>query len=177
MKIKEEEDVDEFDSGSEKENVEEAAGSKNEEALLFETPMKRRHGCIIEELPAFAEHQTPFLTKALAGYHDWPSEKIKQYVLNWRFCLPPTYLLRLLPLSHILSYINDADDTRISVVDKKKGGIRCRFMKDVSKLRGAGWEIVKQIGRKILNGNFNLTKVSFPIKSMVPKTLLENAMC
>jgi len=47
-------------------------------------------------------------------------------------------------------------------------------MKAIEKIRGAGWEIVKQIGRKIISGNFNLTKISFPIKCMVPKSNLEN---
>lgn len=35
--------------------------------------------------------------------------------------------------------------------------------------------MVKLIGKKILSGDLNLTKISFPIKSMVPKTALENS--
>lgn len=34
--------------------------------------------------------------------------------------------------------------------------------------------MIKIIGKKIISGDFNLTKVSFPIKAMVPKTALEN---
>jgi hypothetical protein len=32
--------------------------------------------------------------------------------------------------------------------------------------------MIKIIGKKIISGDFNLTKVSFPIKAMVPKTAL-----
>jgi hypothetical protein len=35
---------------------------------------------------------------------------------------------------------------------------------------------VKQIGKKILTGSLNLTKVSFPIKAMIPKTALETSI-
>jgi hypothetical protein len=43
-------------------------------------------------------------------------------------------------------------------------------------MRGIGKEMVKAIGKKILSGSLNLTKISFPIKSMIPKTVLETAM-
>jgi hypothetical protein len=39
-----------------------------------------------------------------------------------------------------------------------------------------GQEIIKEIGRKILTGSFNLTKISFPIKSSIPKTALETSV-
>ena len=42
-----------------------------------------------------------------------------------------------------------------------------------SKLRSAGTELVKMIGRKLLSGNFNLATVSFPIKLMSHKSLLQ----
>ena len=41
------------------------------------------------------------------------------------------------------------------------------------RLRSAGKEILKSVGKKILSGKFNLTTISFPIKCMCPKTMLE----
>lgn len=35
--------------------------------------------------------------------------------------------------------------------------------------------MIKEIGRKLITGDLNLTKVSFPIKAMVPRTALETA--
>lgn len=42
-----------------------------------------------------------------------------------------------------------------------------------SRLRSAGKEILKCVGKKILSGKFNLTTISFPIKCMCPKSMLE----
>lgn len=58
----------------------------------------------------------------------------------------------------------------------KKGGRICSDQKIVIKSRSAGKEIIKQIGKKILSGSLNLTKISFPIRVMVPKTALETAV-
>ena len=46
----------------------------------------------------------------------------------------------------------------------------------VRKLRGVKWEILYQLGRKIMNGQFNLTTISFPIKLCKPRTALENVL-
>lgn len=35
--------------------------------------------------------------------------------------------------------------------------------------------MIKDIGMKILQGNFSLTKISFPVRGMVPRTSLETA--
>lgn len=35
--------------------------------------------------------------------------------------------------------------------------------------------MIKQIGKKIISGDFNLTKISFPLNAMIPQTSLENA--
>lgn len=35
--------------------------------------------------------------------------------------------------------------------------------------------MIKLIGRKILSGEFNLTKISIPVKSCYPKTALYNS--
>jgi hypothetical protein len=36
--------------------------------------------------------------------------------------------------------------------------------------------MIKIIGRKILSGNLNLTKISFPIRACHPKTALYNSV-
>lgn len=33
--------------------------------------------------------------------------------------------------------------------------------------------MIKEIGRKIISGNFNLTTISFPIIAMIPRSGLE----
>jgi hypothetical protein len=42
-------------------------------------------------------------------------------------------------------------------------------------VRGIGKEMIKEIGKKLITGDMNLTKISFPIKAMVPRTALETA--
>jgi len=56
----------------------------------------------------------------------------------------------------------------------KYGGIDIQDPTATSKMRSVGWEIIKQIGKKLISGDFNLTHVAFPIKVMIPKTILEN---
>lgn len=58
----------------------------------------------------------------------------------------------------------------------KEGGKECRDKKIKECLRDIGKDIIKEIGRKILSGSFNLTQVSFPIRAMIPKTILEKAL-
>lgn len=41
------------------------------------------------------------------------------------------------------------------------------------RLRSAGKEILKTVGKNILSGKFNLTTISFPIKCMCPSSMLE----
>lgn len=55
----------------------------------------------------------------------------------------------------------------------KKGGIDCMDKEAVSTLRGVGWDLIKQIGKKIISGDFNLTTISMPIKVMMPLTILQ----
>lgn len=55
----------------------------------------------------------------------------------------------------------------------KKGGIECHDKEAVSTLRGVGWELIKQVGKKIISGDFNLTTISMPIKVMMPYTILQ----
>lgn len=67
------------------------------------------------------------------------------------------------------------DDYRASFA-YSDGGIRCEDEAQVDKLRSVGKEVIKIIGRKILSGEFNLTKVSFPVRACHPKTALYNSI-
>lgn len=53
------------------------------------------------------------------------------------------------------------------------GGFDLKDSELTSRLRSAGKEILKTVGKKILSGKFNLTTISFPIKCMCPLTMLE----
>ena len=53
------------------------------------------------------------------------------------------------------------------------GGFDLKDPELSSRLRSAGKEILKSVGKKILSGKFNLTTISFPIKCMCPLTILE----
>ena len=54
------------------------------------------------------------------------------------------------------------------------GGVDFPDAKTTSLIRGMGWDLVKQIGKKILSGDFNLTTVTIPIKVMVPISILQH---
>jgi hypothetical protein len=71
------------------------------------------------------------------------------------------------------SYSRLADEFRPSNANNSTGGIDYKDKELVKTMRSAGYDILKQIGRKILTGNFNLTTLSFPIKVMLPYTILE----
>lgn len=53
------------------------------------------------------------------------------------------------------------------------GGFSCSDKALLSRLRSAASEIVKAVGKKLFSGNFDLTKISFPIKCMAPVSTLE----
>ena len=53
------------------------------------------------------------------------------------------------------------------------GGFELRDNELCSRLRSAGKEILKSVGKQILSGKFNLTTISFPIKCMCPTSMLE----
>jgi hypothetical protein len=53
------------------------------------------------------------------------------------------------------------------------GGIDFLNKEITSMIRSSGTEIIKQVGKKIISGDFNLTTISFPIKVMVPYTMLQ----
>jgi hypothetical protein len=53
-----------------------------------------------------------------------------------------------------------------------KGGKICGDKIQVNKIRSIGKEMIKIVGKKIITGDLNLTRISFPIKAMIPKTAL-----
>lgn len=56
----------------------------------------------------------------------------------------------------------------------KNGGIDFHNQEVTSFFRSSGIELVKQVGKKIISGDFNLTTISFPIKVMIPHTMLQS---
>lgn len=56
----------------------------------------------------------------------------------------------------------------------KNGGIDFHDQEVTSFFRSSGIELVKQVGKKIISGDFNLTTISFPIKVMIPYTMLQS---
>ena len=70
------------------------------------------------------------------------------------------------------AFINAKDEVRCEN-SHKNGGQFCPDPETVKNIRNIGKEIIKEIGRKIISGSFNLTTISFPIKSMIPKSALE----
>jgi hypothetical protein len=65
------------------------------------------------------------------------------------------------------------DEFRPENANKSTGGVDFKDKKTVSLLRSTGYDILKQIGKKIISGDFNLTTISFPIKVMLPFTILQ----
>jgi hypothetical protein len=58
----------------------------------------------------------------------------------------------------------------------KQGGLQLLDPAVTSKIRGVATEVLKQLGRKLLSGNFNLTQISFPIRCMQSSTVLHNTL-
>lgn len=88
--------------------------------------------------------------------------------------------IQLITLSKIqnfnnLSFFLEKDDYRTDEANNK-GGKNCVDKAVVNKTRSVGKEVLKTIGKKLISGDFNLTKVSFPIKVMIPKTALETTV-
>lgn len=68
--------------------------------------------------------------------------------------------------------VNNKEDARCEN-SYKSGGQVCPDPETVKNIRSIGKDLIKEIGRKIISGSFNLTTISFPIKSMIPKSALE----
>ena len=54
------------------------------------------------------------------------------------------------------------------------GGFLLTDKEIASRLRSAGKEILKSVGKKIMSGSFNLTTISFPIKCMCKQSMLDS---
>ena len=52
------------------------------------------------------------------------------------------------------------------------GGFQLLDQEITTRLRGAAKELLFMAGKKILNGEFNLTRISFPIKCMCSMSVL-----
>ena len=68
----------------------------------------------------------------------------------------------------------DTDEYRPLYANNTNGGFDFASQKSLSTLRGMAWDLVKQIGKKILSGDFNLTTVTVPIKVMIPLSILQH---
>lgn len=64
------------------------------------------------------------------------------------------------------------DDFR-SVQAYKEGGIALTDKAVISKYRSAYKYLFAEVGKALLNGNFNLTTVSLPIYAMAPQSILQ----
>jgi len=62
---------------------------------------------------------------------------------------------------------------RPEYANKSTGGIELKSPETLSLIRSTGYEIIKMVGKKIMSGDFNLTTMSFPIKVMLPLTMLQ----
>ena len=71
-------------------------------------------------------------------------------------------------------YPEDKDEYRPNYGNKKKGGIDFKYKKTMKLIRSIGIDLLKEIGKKLITGQFNLTTVSFPIKVMIPITVLQH---
>ena len=70
---------------------------------------------------------------------------------------------------------NDLKDSyRPPFANNYYGGVDFPNAETTSLIRGMGWDLVKQIGKKILSGDFNFTTVTIPIKVMVPISILQH---
>ncbi len=81
-----------------------------------------------------------------------------------------------LPLSiHPTNRFFPSDDDHRHELAYSKGGKICGDKSQVNKIRSIGKEMIKIVGKKIISGDLNLTRISFPIKAMVSRTALVNS--
>jgi len=78
----------------------------------------------------------------------------------------------LIKFAETFKYFDRSDDYKTENT-YKKGGFALQDKDITKRLRSSGTEVVKMIGQKIFSGNFNLTTISFPIKCMCAKSILE----
>ena len=68
----------------------------------------------------------------------------------------------------------ETDEYRPLYANNEFGGFDFASEKTLGILRGMGWDLIKQVGRKIIPGDFNLTTVTMPIRFMVPISILQH---
>ena len=68
----------------------------------------------------------------------------------------------------------DTDEFRPLYANADQGGFDFASPKTMGIIRGMATDLLKQIGRKIISGDFNLTTVTIPIKVMVPISILQH---
>ena len=68
----------------------------------------------------------------------------------------------------------DTDEYRPLYANNDEGGFDFASDKTLGIIRGIGWDLIKQIGQKIISGDFNLTTVTIPIRVMVPISILQH---
>lgn len=69
---------------------------------------------------------------------------------------------------------SDTDEYRPSFGNTYYGGMDFADSKTTGIIRSTGWDLIKQIGKKLLSGDFNLTTVTIPIRVMVPISILQH---
>jgi hypothetical protein len=65
------------------------------------------------------------------------------------------------------------DDYRLEKDTHSNGGFALTDKNILAKYRSAGKDLIKQVGKQIITGKFNLTTVSLPIRVMDHKTVVE----
>ena len=68
----------------------------------------------------------------------------------------------------------ETDEFRPIYANNDEGGFVFTSQKTIGMIRGIATDLIMQIGRKIISGDFNLTTVSVPIKVMIPLTILQH---
>jgi len=68
----------------------------------------------------------------------------------------------------------ETDEFRPIYANNDEGGFVFSSPKTIGLIRGIATDLIMQIGRKIISGDFNLTTVSVPIKVMIPLTILQH---
>ena len=79
---------------------------------------------------------------------------------------------KIIGLAKNFATLNRSDDYRAADA-AKEGGFALDDPVILSKFRSAFKELIVQVGKMILSGNFELYKVSFPIKAMSPVSILQ----
>ena len=122
------------------------------------------------------------LTYFLNLFNQLPSDKKQEYIQNECPWFPSGLNLEVIlnqqpfiDCAENWSCIQRQDDYRVEG-SNKSGGLSLLDQVVVSKIRSVATEILKQLGKKLLSGNFNLTQVSFPIRCMQAMTALHTTL-